>query len=55
MQEVRNVSKVTTNGRISLSDEIMKALYVKEGDYVQLIVNPKGPEVKIQKVLPCEI
>jgi len=33
----------------------MKVLEIVEGDYVQLIVNPKGPEVKIQKIMPYEI
>jgi bifunctional DNA-binding transcriptional regulator/antitoxin component of YhaV-PrlF toxin-antitoxin module len=49
------VSKITTNGRICLGEKVMKALEVADGDYVQLIVNPKGPEVKLQKVLPYEI
>lgn len=49
------VSKVTTNGRISLSRGVMGALGVAEGDFVQLIINTGGPEVKIQKVMPYEI
>lgn len=43
------------NGRISLGKEIMLCLDVKEGDFVQLVINPEGPEVKIQKVMPYEI
>ena len=55
VQAVKNVSKVTTNGRITLGEEVMKTLDIAEGDFVQLIVNPQGPEVKIQKVMPYEI
>lgn len=55
MQKVKYISKVTTNGRITLGQEVMQALEVEEGDFVQLIVNPKGPEVKIQKVTPYEL
>jgi bifunctional DNA-binding transcriptional regulator/antitoxin component of YhaV-PrlF toxin-antitoxin module len=49
------VSKIHVNGRICLGEDVMKALDVADGDYVQLIVNPQGPEVKIQKVSPYEI
>lgn len=49
------VAKITTNGRICLGDKVMAALEVQDGDYVQLIINPQGPEVKIQKVMPYEI
>lgn len=54
-QVTKSVSKIAVNGRITLSQEIMDALGVREGDFVQLIVNSKGPEVKIQKVMPYEI
>lgn len=49
------VSKIHVNGRICLGEKIMAALEVEDGDYVQLIINPQGPEVKIQKVMPYEI
>jgi bifunctional DNA-binding transcriptional regulator/antitoxin component of YhaV-PrlF toxin-antitoxin module len=49
------VSKVQVAGRICLGDEVMKALKVNVGDFVQLIINPQGPEIKIQKVSPYEI
>lgn len=55
MQAVKFCSKVTTNGRITLGEEVMVALDLNKGDFVQLLVNPKGPEVKIQKVMPCKI
>ncbi len=49
------VSKVQVNGRICLGEKVMAALEVQDGDYVQLIINPQGPEVKIQKIAPYEI
>lgn len=49
------VSKVQVNGRICLGEKVMAALELEDGEYVQLIINPQGPEVKIQKVMPYEI
>lgn len=53
--QTKYVSKVQMNGRICLGPEIMKVLQVEVGDYVQLFINPKGPQVKIQKVMPYKI
>lgn len=49
------VSKVQVHGRVNLGEEIMKALDIVEGDFVQFIINPEGPQVLIQKVMPYEI
>lgn len=47
-----NCSRVQTSGRISLGDDVMQVLELKVGDFVQLVIDSKTSEVRLQKITP---